>query len=55
MLDFGVVSFLMGFLFPLDYLIESFALKFVQKEAVSRSAIFLIHLDLLETSYRKIF
>lgn len=40
MLDFGVVSFLMGFLFPLDYLIESFALKFVQKEAVSRGADF---------------
>lgn len=40
MLDFGVVSFLMGFLFPLDYLFESFALKFVQKKAVSRGADF---------------
>lgn len=40
MLEFGIVRFLMGFLFPLDYLIESFALKFVKQEAVSRGTNF---------------
>lgn len=39
-LEFGVASSLMGFLFPLDYLTESCALKIVQKDAVSRGANF---------------
>lgn len=36
----GVASSLMGFVFPLDYLIESCVLKIVQKDAVSRGANF---------------
>lgn len=56
MLEFGVVSFLIGFLFPLDYLIEYFALKFVQKKKQFPDVpISVIYLDVLETSYRKIF
>lgn len=47
--------FLMGFLFPLDYLIESFALKFVQKKQFSELLISPIHLDVMEAFYRKIF
>lgn len=55
-LEFGVASSLMGFLFPLDYLIESCAPEIVQKDAASRGAkISLINLELMKTSYTKIF
>lgn len=39
-LEFRVASFLMGFLFPLGYLIESCALKIEQKDAMSGGANF---------------